>query len=126
MDLYDSHNWFRTLIWAVFKEGTQWALIQSSMLEKGHHRCSFITLLTIFFLEKNVFYVCISLETCICYHFDMDNRWRLLLNWVCLIYCLIFFHLTCQLKVSVTKWTVIKFIFISINWHSCTLFQDNI
>lgn len=73
----------------VTTDSKQWYaqyLRKESMLEKGKHRCSLITLLKIFFSEKkNVFYVCISFDKCVCYHCDMDNRWRLLLNWVCFI-----------------------------------------
>lgn len=87
-DLY--YNLFQTMIRAVFKEGnkkkTNKNLEQLDALEKGHYKYRFITLLTIFFfVENNAFYLWFSFDTSICYHFNMDNRRRLLLNWVCSI-----------------------------------------
>lgn len=78
------------MIRAVFKEGNKKKpnknLEQLDALEKGHYKYRLITLLTIFFfVENNAFYLWFSFDTSICYHFNMDNRRRLLLNWVCSI-----------------------------------------
>lgn len=59
------------------------------------------------FLENNAFYVCMSFYIC-CYS-KKTSQWKILLNWVCLIYyliCSIMFHHICQFIVSNIKWTI--------------------